>query len=133
SLIKYSIYLVLVSLLTACGGAAPAEAEVGLGGPSAVLSPPDNTYSTVQLSFSDTSSPRARAIINGLDSFYRIQVRNGFNGSVLVGYQGKVLYERYFGVCNREAELELCPESPTQLASTSKPFTATAILWLHQN
>lgn len=133
SLIKYSIYLVLVSLLTACGGAASDEAEVELGGPSAVLSPPDNTYSTVKLRFSDTSSPRARAIINGLDSFYRIQVRNGFNGSVLVGYQGKVLYERYFGVCNREAELELCPESPTQLASTSKPFTATAILWLHQN
>jgi len=97
------------------------------------LAPPDNKYSTVKLDFSDTTAPEARRIISSLDSFYRIQVRGGFNGSVLVGYKGKILYERYFGYCNREDGISLCPESPSQLASTSKPFTATAILWLYQN
>lgn len=97
------------------------------------LAPPDNKYSTVKLDISDTASPEARAIIHRLDSFYRLQVRAGFNGSVLIGYKGKILYERYFGFCNKEEGIALCAQSPSQLASTSKPFTATAILWLHQN
>ncbi len=100
---------------------------------SPLLSPAQERLSTLKLEFSDTTAPEARRIIKSLDSFYNIQVRNGFNGSVLVGYEGKVLYERYFGVCNRSTGLELCEDSPSQLASTSKPFTATAILWLHQH
>ena len=55
-----------------------------------------------------------------------------FNGSVLVGYKGKVLYERYYGLANRETGLKLNPNSAVQLASVSKTFTAAAILWLHQ-
>lgn len=94
---------------------------------------PDNKYSNVKLEFSDTTSPEARRIISSLDSFYRVQVRGGFNGSVLVGYKGKVLYERYFGYCNKEGKVAMCAESSSQLASTSKTFTATAVLWLHQN
>jgi CubicO group peptidase (beta-lactamase class C family) len=43
------------------------------------------------------------------------------------------MYERYFGYCNRAENTLLCAQNPSQLASTSKPFTATAVLWLHQN
>jgi CubicO group peptidase (beta-lactamase class C family) len=94
---------------------------------------PDNKYSSVRLQFEDTTGPEAQRIIHSLDSFYAIQVRRGFNGSVLVGYHGKILFERYFGYCNKGKGLKLCPQSASQLASTSKPFTATAILWLNQN
>jgi CubicO group peptidase (beta-lactamase class C family) len=97
------------------------------------LAPPDNAFSTVKLDFSDTSSPEGRALIHRLDSFYGKQVNAGFNGSVLVGYKGRIMYERYFGYCNKATDTKLCAQNPSQLASTSKPFTATAILWLHQN
>jgi CubicO group peptidase (beta-lactamase class C family) len=97
------------------------------------LAPPDNAFSTVKLDFSDTSSPEGRALIHRLDSFYGKQVNAGFNGSVLVGYKGRIMYERYFGYCNKATDTKLCAQNPSQLASTSKPFTATAVLWLHQN
>lgn len=98
-----------------------------------LLAPPDNKYSTVKLEVSDTSSPEAQKIIHSLDSFYKIEIRRGFNGSVLIGYKGKILYERYFGFADRSKGVRLSPNTPSQLASTSKPFMATAILWLYQN
>src|SRR5690554_710143 len=92
-----------------------------------------STESNRLLDFVDTNTTEAQQLIQSLDSFYNIEVRNGFNGSVLVGYQGKVLYERYFGYANRSKKIPWDPSTPSQLASTSKPFTATAILWLHQH
>lgn len=97
------------------------------------LAPPDNTYAAVKIGFGDTASPEGQALIKKLDSFYRREVNAGFNGSVLVGYKGKILYERYFGYCDKSEGSMLCAQNPSQLASTSKPFTATAVLWLHQN
>lgn len=78
----------------------------------------------------DTTSAESRGIIRRLDSFYRIQAARGFNGSVLVGYRGNVVYERYFGYANRESKLKLQPNSSSQLASTSKTFTSAAVLYL---
>jgi CubicO group peptidase (beta-lactamase class C family) len=86
---------------------------------------------TAALSY-DTTSQQSRAIINELDSYYRTQVRAGFNGSVLIGYKGKVLYERCFGYSNREKQMPLNENSSSQLASVSKTFTGTAILYLYQ-
>lgn len=84
------------------------------------------------LTYADTTTAEARRIIKSLDSFYQKQARAGFNGSVLVGYKGKVLYERYYGLANREKGLRLGPDNAVQLASTSKTFTGAAILYLHQ-
>lgn len=86
-----------------------------------------------QFKVMDTLSPEGRALTNSLDSFFRIQVARGFNGSVLVGYQGTVLYRRYYGIANKEKGLGWDRNTASQLASTSKPFTAVAILWLAQN
>lgn len=97
------------------------------------MAPPDGKFSTVTLGFGDTSSEEGQALIRRLDSFYRRQSNAGFNGSVLVGYKGKIMYERYWGYCDKSAGTQLCAQNPSQLASTSKPFTATAILWLNQN
>jgi CubicO group peptidase (beta-lactamase class C family) len=93
---------------------------------------PDNTIkiNKIVLDYSDTSKPEYQHLIAKLDDFYANQVRAGFNGSVLIGYKGKVLYKRYFGFKNYTTKEIIGPQTTFQLASTSKPFTATAILWL---
>lgn len=90
-------------------------------------------FGSVQLSYDDTSSAEYQALIHKLDSFYKVQVAYGFNGSVLIGYQGKILYERYFGYADKKLKVKLNANSASQLASTTKPFTASAILFLHEH
>lgn len=90
-------------------------------------------YTSRELTFVDTTLPEYQRMIASFDSFYRIQVRAGFNGSVLIGKQGKIIYERYFGVARRESGLPLSQNTPSQLASISKTFTGTAVLYLHQH
>ncbi len=87
----------------------------------------------ISISYEDTTKAEFRAIKNRLDSFYNVQQRVGFNGSVLVGHNGKILYERYCGMANREQGVPLSSETSSQLASTSKTFTGAAILYLHQH
>jgi CubicO group peptidase (beta-lactamase class C family) len=95
---------------------------------------PDNAKRAMSTALSyDTTSAESRSIIRRLDSFYRTQVAHGFNGSVLVGYRGNVIYERYYGYANREAQQKLQVNSSSQLASTSKTFTSAAILYLYEN
>ncbi len=81
----------------------------------------------------DTLSPHSRDIIEQLDKYYKIQVRAGFNGGVLVGYNGKIVYERYFGYSNKEHKIPLGPDNSSQLASVSKTFTSAAILYLFEH
>lgn len=80
----------------------------------------------------DTISDEAQRITKELDAFYARQARAGFNGSVLVGYKGKVVYERYFGYANREKRIPLDRSSSCQLASVSKTFTSAAVLYLYE-
>jgi len=81
----------------------------------------------------DTVSEGGRSIVQQLDNYYRGQVRAGFNGAVLIGYRGKVIYERYFGYSNRERKIPLNYTSSSQLASISKTFTGAAILYLYEH
>lgn len=90
-------------------------------------------FGSIKLYFDDTSSYEFQIVKRRLDSFYRAQVARGFNGSVLIGYNGNILYERYFGYADKSTKRELTPDAGVQLASTTKTFTATAILYLHQH
>lgn len=55
----------------------------------------------------------------------------GFNGSILVAKGGNILYENYTGYKNPAAKTDSINEHTTfHLASTSKPFTAMAVLKL---
>jgi CubicO group peptidase (beta-lactamase class C family) len=90
-------------------------------------------YGNVALPYSDTNTAEWRQISARLDSFYRRQVAAGFNGSVLIGYKGRVLYERYYGTANRTTGMPWNPASASQLASTSKTFTGAAILYLYEH
>lgn len=53
-----------------------------------------------------------------------------FNGSVLIAQRGQIIYKNAFGFANYKTKEPLKINSAFQLSSTSKPFTATAILLL---
>lgn len=55
-----------------------------------------------------------------------------FNGSILVGYQGKLIYEKAFGFSDHAIGLKNTLQTPTQIASITKTFTGTAIMWLQE-
>lgn len=80
----------------------------------------------------DTLGAERQRVIHELDDYFESQTRIGFNGSVLVGYKGNVIYERYFGYANKEGGRKLNVNSSSQLASISKTFTGAAILYLYQ-
>ncbi|HLU17913.1 MAG TPA: serine hydrolase domain-containing protein [Edaphocola sp.] len=88
---------------------------------------------TSRVIFTDTNTVVSRKIIDSLDHYYTREIARGFNGSVLIGHKGKVIYKRHFGYADRSKGMMLGDKVSTQLSSTSKPFTATAILWLYQN
>ena len=90
------------------------------------------SYTPNQLVY-DTSNVKIRNITAQLDQFYRRQVAAGFNGSVLIGFGGKIIYERYFGYSNREHKIPQAPNSSSQLASVSKTFTGAAVLYLYEH
>lgn len=95
--------------------------------------PPIAPSASNTLIYADTNSFELRNTIHRLDSFYAVQVRAGFNGSVLIGEKGKIIYERYFGIANRTTGVHLTANSSSQLASTTKTFTGAAILYLYQH
>jgi CubicO group peptidase (beta-lactamase class C family) len=87
-------------------------------------------FNRINIDYVDSTNPKFKQMIYSLDTFYNTRVAAGFNGQVLIGYKGKILYERYFGYAQRENGLMMNKTTPTQLASTSKPFTAMAVLLL---
>lgn len=96
-----------------------------------VLEP--ETFETNTLQSNVSSSPEWNIIKQRIDSFYNKQMAAGFNGSVLVGYKGKIVYEQYYGIANRSKGLALSEQTAVQLASVSKTFTAAAVLYLYQH
>ncbi len=128
--IRSNFYILLTSftvLLFACqSNSEPAKARSKFGDLN-------TKAGSGQIIYADTTSPHYQNIIAKLDSFYKIQVAGGFNGSVLLGEKGKVFYERYFGYGNKEKHALLNSQSASQLASTSKTFTGAAVLYLQQH
>jgi len=55
---------------------------------------------------------------------------NDFSGNVLVAQKGKVIYEKAFGLADRELNVKNNLESKFQIGSLTKQFTACAILQL---
>lgn len=132
SLHAFSSTLLLSLFLLACGSRnEPAAARAP--DPKAKLPLPDERkqFGAVNIQYADTNSREWRVKAAKLDSFYAVQTRMGFNGAVLVGYKNKVMYERYYGLANKETGVRWSPQTSSQLASTSKTFTGAAVLYLH--
>jgi len=71
--------------------------------------------------------------ISGIDSFLtRHQKRYNFQGNILVGHKGHIIYKQAFGYANPKTKTKLDENSVFQLASVTKQFTATAIMLLQQ-
>jgi CubicO group peptidase (beta-lactamase class C family) len=66
------------------------------------------------------------------DEITNLLLRNRFNGQIFVARHGTILYNRCFGFSDFRTSTALTHETPFQLASISKTFTATAVLLLHQ-
>jgi len=129
---SYIVVIFLFIVFIACNPAAgPVTAKTAKTNEPGFHESP--IMSTVAPLVYDTTNPQVRTIIEQLDKFYGAQVRAGFNGSVLLGYKGHVIYERYFGYANKEQKVPLSPENGVQLASISKTFTGAAILYLYQH
>jgi CubicO group peptidase (beta-lactamase class C family) len=70
-------------------------------------------------------------IAHALDTFFTNRsIENGFSGSVLVAWKGEPVYEKCFGYCNYRNKDLMQDTAAFQLASVSKTFTATAVLYL---
>ncbi len=66
--------------------------------------------------------------------FYDSLFNRGFNGGILVAKNGEIVYERYAGYANpRQRKDSIRENTPFQLASVSKTFTAMAVLKLWQD
>jgi len=74
-----------------------------------------------------------RKKIEKIDSFLNIhKKRYRFQGNVLVGHKGHVLYKKTFGYANPKTHSKLNEDAVFQLASVSKQFTAAGIMILQQ-
>lgn len=72
----------------------------------------------------------ASYLYHRLDTFFtQRSIQNGFSGSVLVSVKGKPVYEKCFGWCDYRNKDLMHDTTAFQLASVSKNFTATAVLW----
>ncbi len=68
-----------------------------------------------------------------LDTYFLNRFKfSGFNGNVLITKGPKIIYKGCFGYACYETHDTLTPQTSFQIASTSKTFTATAILYLAQ-
>lgn len=77
--------------------------------------------------------PRSVVIATRFDSLFRsISQKKGFNGNVLVGLYGTVIYKNAFGYSDMRTKELLNVKSVFQIASVSKQFTAIAIMILHE-
>jgi CubicO group peptidase (beta-lactamase class C family) len=81
-------------------------------------------------STNSSSEPRtaeARGIEKFMGELYR---RGQFNGAVLVADREGIIYRGAFGLANRTSNVAFTPDTPSCLASLSKPFTALAVMML---
>lgn len=87
--------------------------------------PPDTL--TVKIDSSELS--KTRKIEAFFEKLHRVKQ---FNGTVLIAQQGKVLYTGAFGYKDFRKKDPLTIETPFQLASVSKQFTAMAVMILKE-
>src|SRR5207247_487586 len=81
----------------------------------------------------DTNSTRTKSNLTlaRVDSYLLPNVRgNNFAGAVLVANDGKIEFEKAYGLANVELGVPNTLRTRFHIASVSKPFTAAAILLL---
>jgi len=59
-----------------------------------------------------------------------LYTRGQFNGAILVAEQGKIIYRNAFGKANFQTGSDFTPDTPSDIGSVTKQFTAMAIMIL---
>ncbi|WP_052143778.1 serine hydrolase [Wocania ichthyoenteri] len=71
--------------------------------------------------------------IQKIDSiFSNLYSTNKFNGNILIAEKGNIIYKKSFGLANEDSKEKLNENSIFELASSTKPFTAMAIMILKE-
>lgn len=90
------------------------------------------------------SKPDAPAVKNNVNSRYKdvadrldtlfskMANYNNFNGAVIVSKNGEIIYQKAFGISDKENKLAITDSTMFQLASVSKVITATSVLMLYE-
>jgi CubicO group peptidase (beta-lactamase class C family) len=65
-----------------------------------------------------------------LQEYFDSVLKKGFNGQILVAKNGQIVFEKYSGYADLKKKDTLTENTPLHIASTSKTFTAMAILHL---
>jgi CubicO group peptidase (beta-lactamase class C family) len=77
--------------------------------------------------------PPDAAVVSAIDDLVK---KNGFTAdgpgvAILVHQPGRLLFKKGYGLANLDKRIAITPQTMFELASVSKPFTATAVLILH--
>ncbi|MCT7905175.1 Penicillin-binding protein E [Candidatus Ornithobacterium hominis] len=91
---------------------------------------PVKNYSKKALAYHDTVQGVYAKLRQELSEINIGAQKPSFNGSVLVAHKGKLIFADSYGVSNRSIGLKNTLDTPTQIASITKTFTGTSILWL---
>jgi CubicO group peptidase (beta-lactamase class C family) len=73
------------------------------------------------------SADRSAEIDKLMSTLYE---RGQFNGAILVAKQGEIIYRRGFGKANFQADTDFTPDTPSNIGSVTKQFTAMATMIL---
>ncbi|NOT33896.1 MAG: beta-lactamase family protein [Candidatus Eisenbacteria bacterium] len=77
--------------------------------------------------------PSPRQIASAADRYLTARTElGGFSGAVLIARHGQVLFRKGFGWADIERRVRFSPETPHEVASVSKMFTAMAALELQE-
>lgn len=94
----------------------------------------DNSVSEGFLFRNDSLHKDLQKSVVAIDGHYTSLYQSGrFNGNILIAYKGETIYKKSLGYAVKSSGERLNSESSFQLASTSKPFTAGAILLLYES
>jgi CubicO group peptidase (beta-lactamase class C family) len=81
----------------------------------------------------EISKEEFRMLHRRVEAFYdSILPGKSLNGAFLVAKKGNILFEKYSGTAHLKGKDTITPNTPFHIASTSKTFTAMAILYLVQ-
>ena len=87
------------------------------------------TLLLLMLSLAAFSQKRIQKIDSIFSNLYNT---DKFNGNVLIAEKGNIIYKKSFGLANEESKEALNENSIFELASSTKPFTAMAIMILKE-
>lgn len=113
------LHILLPTLFTACKSE---EEGIPQSTSSQQEAPPDST------GYYDSLNAPYKAKIDSF--FHNLIEQKRFNGSFLFADHGHIIHKKIYGYANYHQKDTLTEHSAFQLASASKPFTATAVLML---